>query len=499
MVSKLVGADLNSANLQWFRQGEAQEKDGDAISKRLSKVCNEIYPDCPRILNELVNRRVSSSAGSRARTALVDHMSKRQTEPFLGMDQSKNPPEMSIYLSILKAGNIHVKGSDSSDSWGIVIPKSKTTDTCRLRPSLKAIEKLLKENEGRRVSLDKVFELLSSAPIGARQGVIPLIIAIYISATPHATAVYEDSTYTHSVGADEIQRMAKEPEFFELQHSAVEGVKEEVFRSIAKVLEIQEIQNPAVLDIVRPLMHFISTVPEYARNTKKLNPASIALRKALLTARDPSALVFEDIPRVVGDDGDEIGDKLSVLISDIRNCYDRLLDRLAESITDAFDTTSNIDEFRGELSVRSKALAENLSENDLRSFVLRLGDKKLTYKHWLESLANHLARKSSARWNDQDEETFDQKLGALAKRMLRAEATNDDLVKKGLSQNKKRVVRLALTKPDGSELAELLHWGKDEEEKVKELEKQILKLIKKHGRAGLGGTAKALWTHLGKQ
>lgn len=501
MVSKFVGSDLNTTNLQWFQGGVKLKNSGEAISKRLSSICDQIYPDCPYILNELVNRRISSSAGSRARTALIEHMSKRQADPFLGMDESKNPPEMSIYLSILQAGNIHVEDTDNPGMWKIAFPKSKRTDNCRLKPSLKAIEKFLKANEGQRVSLDKVIDLLTSAPIGARQGVVPLILAIYIAATPHATAVYEDATYIHSVGADKIQRMAKEPEYFELQHCAVEGVKIEVFRSIAAIFGIQETQNPAVLDVVRPLMQFISTVPEYARNTKKLQAESIELRQALLTARDPSALVFKKIPQVIGvdeTDGGKIGEKLSELISDIQNSYDRLLARLAQSITDAFDTSSPIEEFREELGLRAKALAENLTENDLRSFVLRLGDKKLNFKHWLESLANHLARKSSARWNDQDEDIFDQKLGSLAKRMLRAEAANDDITRKGLSSNKKRVVRLALTKPDGSEHAELLHWSEDEEEKVNELEKQILELINKNGRAGLGATAKALWAHLEK-
>ncbi len=498
LVLNFVGEDINSPNLAWFNQTGAIEDNKLTISKRLSELCDLVYPECPRINNELINRRISSSAGSRARTALIDHMATSPSDAYLGMDQSKNPPEMSIYLSILQAGKIHVKDESNPGKWKIQIPKRKKSDPCRLRPSLKAIEKMLKEHEGRRVSLDKIIECLTKSPIGARQGLIPLILAIYIDATTHSIAVYEDSTYIHSVGADEIQRMAKEPECFELQYCAVEGVRAEVFNSLAEVFGLQVTKNPAVLDVVRPLMHFISNVPEYARNTKKLKPASKDLRQALLNARDPSALIFEKIPSIIqaGGNHSNIGKQLAVLISDIQASYNRLLDRMAQSITDSFGANISIDKFRTELQQRSSILSRELTDSDLRSFVLRVGDNKLDFRQWLESLANHLARKSASRWHDQDEEIYHQKLAAMAKRMLRAEAANADISRHGLIKDQERVVRITLTKPDGSDHAELLHWGEDEEDKVNELEKKILKSIKQNGRAGLGATAKALWAQL---
>jgi hypothetical protein len=248
-------------------------------------------------------------------------------------------------------------------------------------------------------------------------------------------------------------------------------------------------------------MHFISNVPEYARNTKKLKSASLDLRQALLTARDPSALIFEKIPSIIegNEDSKNIGKQIAVLISDIQGAYIRLLDRLAQSITDSFGASVSIDKFRTELQQRSSILSRELTDSDLRSFVLRIGDDKLGYRQWLESLANHLARKSASRWHDQDEEIYHQKLAAMAKRMLRAEAANADISKHGLKKNHERVVRIALTKPDGSDHAELVHWGEDEDDKVNKLETQILELIKQNGRAGLGATAKALWAQLETQ
>ena len=207
-------------------------------------------------------------------------------------------------------------------------------------------------------------------------------------------------------------------------------------------------------------------------------------------------MIFEQIPSITKTDGKDIAKKLALLISDIQQSYDRLLDRLSQSIRDAFETNASIEELREELQERSKAMAKGLSETDLRAFVLRIGDRQLSFSNWLESLANHLARKSASRWNDIDEETFHTKLGTMAKRMLRAEATQDDIYQRGLGKNKERTVRLALTRPNGEECTEVLHWSKTEEKKVNELEEVISELIKKNGRAGLGAAAKALWAQL---
>lgn len=495
-VSRFVGLDGENSNLTWFQNGDESSENKQNLSGRLSDLCDNLYPKSPKIVNELINRRISSSAGSRARTALIDLISKNPSQPFLGLDQDKNPPEMSIYLSILKAGHIHVEDSENPGSWKIQFPQTKAKDTNRLRPSFDAIQKHLKKNEGRRVRVDELIAILKEAPIGAREGVIPLILSIYLAATSDVTAVYEDRTYIHAVGAEEIQRMAKEPEFFDFQHCAVEGVRLEIFEAVAEVFKLQEKTNPVVLDVVRPLMDFISRVPEYSRNTKKLEPQSVQLRQKLLTARDPSALIFEDIPAITGKKGKAVAVELARLIRDIQQSYDRLLDRLAQSIQDAFDSTAPIDELRTELQGRSQAMSKNLSESDLRAFVLRVGDKQLAYSNWLESLANHLSKKTPRRWNDADESVFHTKVGAMAKRMLRAEAALDDIFKKGLSKEKDRTVRLALTKPNGDEHVELLHWSKSEERKVGELEKTISDLITKNGRAGLGAAAKALWNHL---
>ena len=497
-IDRLLGWNTNPDRVSWFRAGQPDKLEADGFSSKLSQIATEIYSHCPIIINELINRRITSSAGSRARTALIEAISKNPSTEYLGMNDMKNPPEMAIYLSVLKAGNLHVPDPEIVDRWKFVIPKGKL-DTCRLGPAFRLIEEVLDANDGNRVAAPEILNALRSEPIGARDGLIPLILSLYLAACSRQTAVYEDSTYIHGLDGDGMQRLMKEPEHFELQRCAIEGVRLEVFDAIAGVFNLPARTEPQVLDVVQPLMLFVSSVPEYCRNTKKLSAEAKAFRQALLTARDPAALIFEEIPAAAGimtNQGTKLGVKIAALVGEIKGSYDALLARLAACITDAFDTTSDVTAFRNELIGRTGAIVKSLAETDLRSFVLRLGDQELDYRKWIESLANHLAKKSAVRWNDSDEDIFDQRLHHLAKRMLRAEAAQADITRKGIDGDPERVVRLLLTRPDGNEHGELLHWNADEDATVQKLIPEISDLIRKHGRAGLGATAKALWSHL---
>src|SRR5690606_13600758 len=108
----------------------------------------------------------------------------------------KNPPEMAMYLSILKAGNLHVLDEATEGRWKFVIPTGKL-DTCRLGPAFSVIEEVLEANDGKRVAAPEVINVLRAAPVGARDGLIPLILSLYLAARSRQTAIYEDSTYIH--------------------------------------------------------------------------------------------------------------------------------------------------------------------------------------------------------------------------------------------------------------------------------------------------------------
>jgi hypothetical protein len=108
-------------SLTWHSAGNeaTRLKPGRELLQFLSNQCDHLYRKAPRILNELINRRVPSSAAIAARTKLAEAMGAASDQAFLGMDDSKRPPEMALYLSILRKGGFH---TENNGEWSFRYP-----------------------------------------------------------------------------------------------------------------------------------------------------------------------------------------------------------------------------------------------------------------------------------------------------------------------------------------------------------------------------------------
>ena len=99
--------------LDWFRAGKPLKiRNGRHLLATLSDIFDETYDLAPRIQNELVNRRNLSSAAAAARMRLIERMFTSPEAALLGMDPAKKPPEMSMYLSVLKRTGLHRQNGD---------------------------------------------------------------------------------------------------------------------------------------------------------------------------------------------------------------------------------------------------------------------------------------------------------------------------------------------------------------------------------------------------
>ena len=281
----------------WFSEGKPLSiATGKELLKRLSIVCDQVFNESPKIQNELINRQNLSLAAAGARMRLIGGMLEEESKPRLGMPENKRPPEMSIYLSVLKRGNIHVKGEKT---WYIQEPPSDKEDPCRILPTLKRIDALLKSKIDKKITISELFVELRKPPFGIRDGLIPVLLAIYIVANRQDIAIFEDGTFLYEVRRDDFLRLTKAPEYFEIQHSEIEGVRASVFDQLINALGIERTsgeQDSRILDVVRPLCIFVEKLPEYVHSTKRLSKEAIAVRNALMSAREPATLLFRGLP-----------------------------------------------------------------------------------------------------------------------------------------------------------------------------------------------------------
>ena len=240
-----------------------------------------------------------------------------------------------MYLSILKQGNIHV---NKKKTWYIRKP-SRKVDSCHILPTLKLIDKLLKTDADKKVDVPSLFTELRKPPYGIRDGLIPFLLAIYMVAHRQDIAVFEDGTFLREVRADDFLRLIKAPEYFEIQHSEIEGIRASVFDRLVKVLGIQQTsdeRNTRILDVVQPLCVFIAELPEYVHKTKKISQEAIAVRDKLMSAGEPAPLLFRDLPIACGQASfdvtesvedsrvEDFAEELKVYLTELKKCLHRV-------------------------------------------------------------------------------------------------------------------------------------------------------------------------------
>ncbi|HEX8349883.1 MAG TPA: hypothetical protein VF598_07965, partial [Hymenobacter sp.] len=141
------------SGLRWYQSGVQVTNlhSGRDVMELLTRVCEQLYPNSPRIHNELINRRVLSSAGAAARLRLCERLFEFSTQPLLGMDADKKPPEMSMYLSVLLEAGLH-QVRDEQNNWTVALPtEQQDQEHCRVRPALNRIHEILRENTDTRI------------------------------------------------------------------------------------------------------------------------------------------------------------------------------------------------------------------------------------------------------------------------------------------------------------------------------------------------------------
>lgn len=483
---------------------------GRDLLEHLSTICDDLYGQAPLIKNELVNRRFLSSAAAAARMRLIERMLKHSAEPRLGMDATKKPPEMSMYLSVLKYAQLHRK---LASGWGIS-PPQKGNDPCRILPVWRQMDVLLQKEADARMKVSDVFADLKRSPLGVRDGLLPILLTAYMIANRDKVALYEDGTFCPDVRGEEFMRLVKAPETFEIQYCCADAVRLEVLRQLRQVLSEDRHGkasegDTAVLDVVRPICIFVVSLPEYVRSTNSLSDEAIEVRKAVLAAHDPTRLLFYELPVACGFDPiipkdenkihekqtSEFVVKLESVLSELRMAYPQLLERIRHEVKVVLDLPSEANRLRQAVEERAKTVLACISEPRLKAFTLRLIDDDLADIQWIESLGSFLATRPPSKWNDRDEGKFQHELAVMGTRFNRVEGM---LFEQGVKANNSSGVRITLTTSEGDERDRVIHTQEADEKAIAEIEAKIQKVLSSKGTLGLVAASRVLWNSLEK-
>lgn len=492
--------------LRWFANGRPLAlQSGRQLLESLSTLFDALYPKAPQVKNELLNRQALSSAAAAARMRLIEGILTRSAQPLLGMDSTKKPPEMSMYLSVLGHGGLHV---ESDREWRLAVP-AKGHDPLRVEPSFRAMRSFIEKRPDERIRVSDLLALLSRPPYGVRAGLSPVILAVYAAIHVQELAFYEDGSFLRDLGGDEFLRLTKAPQNFEVQLCRVAGLRQDVFNSLLRVLGLNPSgrTEPLILDVVKPLCAFLAEVPDYVRTTRRLTPEAVRVRSAILAAREPVALLFHELPKACGlepfpvdspaapERARAFAKHLKGYLDELRSAFEVLLDRLREAVRREFEMSGSFASVRQTLAGRSDAIGLLAKEARVRAMCLRLSDRALTEVAWLESLGSLLASQPPARWTDTEEDVFTRELHAMATRVKNLESI---AFQSGGHESFAEAFHVALTKSDGSETQRVVFVDQDRLPDVKILAGEIEHLVARRGAVGMAALSRVAWSTMKK-
>ncbi len=423
----------DTGGCSWYHNGQPTPiTSRRGLNEYLSTICDSVCSQTPILRNELINRRLISSQAASARKKLIAGMLDSQQLEKLNI--KGYPPEMSIYLSLLFDTGIH---RCVSGVWGFHPPH--TDDKNRFSPTWSEIEKFLDECEERRQSVEKLYKRLEQPPFGLRRGPMPILLCAILLHYEAEIALYEDGSFVADISMPVFERLIRSPEKFEIKRFRMEGIRAEVFEQftgmISKPVSVMG-KPPNLLVIVRPIISFIHKLPRYTMLTQELSDAAIALRKAINDAREPDALLFEQLPQALGFDAfgplaetdsktvHEFFNTLRSSLSELNRAYDNLLSFIEEMLVSAFSLQSNGDSPHIEMINRAQPLLSWTIDTKLKGFLIRICDEGLDFKEWVEAIGTYIANKPPASWNDSDKAHFEMNLSELARKFHHFEAVS---------------------------------------------------------------------------
>jgi len=348
------------------------------------------------------------------------------------MNPETKPPEMSMYLSVLQEARLHQNGPEG---WAARIPE-EDDDNCHIRPVLMHMQEVLEASRGRRVKVTDLFIKMKTQPYGVREGLCPLLLAVFAVIHEQDVAFYDQGSFMKQVTGQDFHRLIKAPENFELQYCRIAGVRTVVFEQLFRVLNPDKAPKSIdLLDVVRPLCVFAAQLPEFAKRTARISQTASQVRDALIRAEEPATLLFQTLPEACGCEHFEADDppsqqkvkrfveRLRDSIEELRAAYPHLLQRMGDEVQNCFNRLGSLDGVRAELAFSASRVLASVKEPRLKAFCLRLADQGLEDNLWIEAMGSFICSKPPSKWIDYDISNFEDELRSCARQFFRVEST----------------------------------------------------------------------------
>ncbi|KOY84528.1 hypothetical protein AD998_20250 [bacterium 336/3] len=410
-----------SEDVKWFFNGEekkiAHKKD---FNKLLSQVCSMVYDATPIFKNELVNKHKISSSIHTAKRNYFKALANDWDKENLGFEDAKFPPEKTIYLSLLKENSISPIRENSID----VISIDRNSSFFKL---WRASEDFLESAKFEQLKVSELSELLGKRPFKLKQGLIDFWVPTFLFLKRDEFAIFNEDGYIPQLSEENLELIAKYPEKYSIKTFDIEGVKLDIFNSYRTFLNQStelKFDNKSFIETIKPFIIFYKQLPSYTKNTKRLSPSALKIRKAIATSKNPEETFFEAFPDALATSLHTLQQDISKLqnytvslqdtVRELRTAYDALVKRFEEFICSEFvGQPTEFEEYKAYLQQRFSKLKKHMLLSNQKTFVQRLDSPLDDRKSWLSSIAQSITGKALEDFSDEDEILLYEKFKAM--------------------------------------------------------------------------------------
>jgi len=410
-----------SDEIKWYFKGkEKQVTSKKDFNKLLSQVCVSVYNATPIFKNELVNKHKISSSIHTAKKRYFSALANNWDKENLGFEDSKFPPEKTIYLSLLKENDISPLRKKSLD----LISVNKDSSFYKL---WNASEGFLNEAKTQQLKISVFVDLLNKKPFKLKQGFIDFWVPTFLFLKRDDFAIFNDDSYIPYLSEENLSLIAKYPEKYSIKTFDIEGVKLDIFnryRTFLNQSTEQKFDNNSFIETIKPFIIFYKQLPEYTKKTNRLSSPALKIRKAISTSKDPEKTFFEAFPKALGvtlltlqENKSKLQDftiKLQNAVRELRTAYDELVNRFEEFICNEFiGKETNFENYKVYLQKRFSKLKKHMLLSNQKTFVQRVDSPLDDRKAWLNSIAQAVTGKTLEMFSDEDEMLLYEKFKAM--------------------------------------------------------------------------------------
>ena len=424
--------DPNQTGADWYYRGQPWTRfpvdSRGRVTRLLSDICEQVYPQTPVLHNEMLNVRNPSGQQVRAAERVINGLLTDPLPPDLNI--TGHGPDWLILQTMLKAPGFLTETND-----GVTLARPPEP---RLAAVWDEIERFIQRAKNEPQSFADLLDTLQSPPYGLRRGVLPLLIAAVIRPHLRVTTIRRNGKAVLPITGETFTALCREPKVFSLEV----GPEDALQKAIWDLLEAKFVGADseaggyglvrAEEKLYQPLRYlslgmirWLQALPRYARDTLTVSQEAQRFRDLIRRAvRDPSPVLFRELPQLLlGEpvrpevlDAEQLRRRLEQLMGELETVYQHLLRRLDTFAVELFapnatppcmDGRSALRHWGTELQARSPhPLAEfRFSDPRAEGLASMLRAEVPPGQFW-DTLARKIIGQSPRDWNDRSEETF---------------------------------------------------------------------------------------------